>query len=140
MIFNERGTAVAEKPSDTRDIEDRAGVDSLDMLLAKRRDLVERSKELRALHGPFGRWDYKRKNMLEAKKVQARIAIKERGDKPTEAMIDAEAHADKQYEAFVDRGIADAISWIEMENDIAEVNDRIRNREIELRCYLSEPK
>ena len=125
-----------------RELEQRADIESLDELLATRRKIVGEIARLKALHGPFGKFDYKRKNLLSAKKVQARMAITERvkkeGGKLTEDMVDAEAHADPDYEKFIDNGIADHIEYIEKENELAEVEDRIKNRELELRAYTAE--
>lgn len=119
-------------------LEDRADVASLEALHAERRTLLKEYARLKALHGPNGKWDAKRKAMLEAMKIRARMELTERGEKITEDKVDAYGHADEQYVAFVDRGIEDATRFVELDNQITEIEERIRNREIALSVYGKE--
>jgi hypothetical protein len=121
-------------------LEDRAGVDSLGDLHARRRTLLVTLAPLKALHGHNGIWDDKRKQMLEAMKVKARMALMESGQKATEGMVDAMAYGDEHYERFLDAGIAARIDYIQQQNELDEIVERIRSREIELLAYNSEVK
>lgn len=121
-------------------LEDRAQVDALGDLHARRRALLVTLAPLKALHGHNGIWDDKRKALLEAMKVKARMALTEAGQKATEGMVDAMAYADEQYASFIDDGIAARIDFINQQNELSEIEERIRSREIELLCYNSEAK
>lgn len=125
---------------EVREIESRAGVDALGALHAQRRQLLVNLAPLKALHGHNGIWDDKRKQMLEAMKVQARMALMESGQKVTEGTVDAMAYGDEHYAAFIDQGIAARIEYIRLQNEYDEIAERIRSREIELLAYNSEVK
>lgn len=119
-------------------LEDRSGVESLEHLHAERRLLLPEYSALRALHGPGGKWDNRRKAMLEAMKIRARMELTKDGGKATEAAIDAYGHADPQYVAFVDEGIAGHTRYVELETAITEIEEKIRSREICLSVYGKE--
>lgn len=125
---------------EVRPIEQRAEVDALGFLHAERRQLLVQLNPLRALHGPGGKWDSKRKALLEAMKVKYRMAFAEAGQKATDAAVDANAHADEQYVRFVDEGITGHIDYLRLQNDYDELTERIRSREIELLAYNGELK
>jgi len=124
-------------PDEVSALESRADVDSLGDLHARRRQLIQANAPLIALYGPFGLWDPKRKALLESLKVRARMALSQ-GGKPTEAAIDAAAHADPQYEAFLDQSFVDKIAWIQADTELREIDERIRNRETALHVYGKE--
>lgn len=115
-------------------LESRADIASLEGLHAQRRQLLPEYAALRALHGANGKWDNKRKAFLEALKVKHRIEAGKRGEKTTDAYVDALAHGDDGYIAFVDQGIAGAVRYVELDVQISEIEEQIRNREI---CLLS---
>lgn len=121
-------------------LESRADVASLEGLHVERRQLLREYAPLRALHGPNGKFDNKRKALLEACKIRARMTMQKNGDKITETAVDAAGHADEQYVAFIDEGIAASVRYIELETMVSEIEERIRNREIGLLCYNSEAK
>lgn len=122
------------------DLESRAGIRALDVLHAQRRQLMVMLAPLKALHGPFGIWDARRKQLLESLKVRARSALIAQGVKTTETMIDAEAHGDAQYLAFLDQSERDKIEYLHMQTELDEIEEAIRSREIELLAYNSEVK
>ena len=122
------------------EIEARANVDALGDLQQRRRQLLNTLAPLKALHGHNGIWDDKRKSLLEAMKVKARMALNEAGQKVTEGMVEAMAYADPQYASFIDDGIAARIDFITQQNELTEIEERIRSREIELLCFNSELK
>jgi hypothetical protein len=121
-------------------LEARADLPSLEGLHVERRKLLPEYARLRALHGTSGKWDAKRKALLEALKIRARMTATKAGEKVTEGYVDALAHADEQYEKFIDQSIADATRYVELETEISEIEERIRDREISLLAYNSEIK
>lgn len=121
-------------------LESRADIDSLEDLHARRRQILPEYAALRALHGPGGKWDAKRKALLEATKIRARMVCDAEQKKTTEGLIDAMAHGDDQYVAFVDEGIVSATRYVELETSVTEIEERIRNREFSILAYNSEIK
>ena len=119
-------------------LEAKAEIDSLEDLQQRRRQLMTEYATLRALHGPNGKWDARRKSMLEAMKIKARMTLKAAGEKITEAMVDAEAHADPQYIAFLDAGDAGAIRYVVVDNEITELQERIEGRRAALYAFARE--
>ena len=119
-------------------LEERADADSLEHLHAERRKLLPEYAVLRALHGPNGKWDARRKARLEAAKIQARIDLVKTGEKVTEAMVDAMGHGDPGYVQFIEDGIVGATRFIELETEVSELEELIRNREIALTVYGKE--
>jgi hypothetical protein len=123
-----------------RPVEERAEVFSLEGLHAERRKLLVHLAPLKALHCHNGLYDDKRKNMVEAMKVKARMAIITAGGKPTDASVEAAAYSDEQYEAFLDQGVTDRIAYIHQQNELDEITEQIKSREIELLVFNSEVK
>jgi hypothetical protein len=122
----------------TSALESRAEVESLDELHHRRRAIVDFIAPLKALHGPFGTWDAKRKQLLEALKVRHRMDLSAQGVKVTEAMVDAYAHADEQYARFLDESEAGKIDYIRTQTRLDEIDERIRSREIGLLAFNAE--
>jgi hypothetical protein len=119
-------------------LEERSSIESLEHLHAERRKLLPEYAQLRALHGTSGKWDAKRKALLEAMKIKARMEMNSRQEKVTEGAVDALAHADEQYVAFIDRSIEDATRFVVVETEVQEIEELIRNREIALSVYGKE--
>jgi hypothetical protein len=119
-------------------LESRAEIDSLESLHVQRRQLLPEYAVLRALHGSNGKWDAKRKQMLEAIKVRVRMEAQQRGEKVTEGYIDALAHADDQYASMIDQAIMGATRYVMLDTEVSEIEERIKSREIELLAYSSE--
>ena len=154
-------------------LELRADVASLDDLQHRRRQLVDprwggEYAKLRALHGPFGKWDAYRTQMLEACKVKAYdrlraaaalVAAEEEEEEepptsrkkkapaaprapkePSEWRVKAEAHADPAYAEFLEQGKLDAVRYLVLDNMITDLSEQISSREAELYTYNSEAK
>lgn len=121
-------------------LEERAGIASLDGLHAERRQLLNILAPLKALHGPGDLWDSRRKQMLEALKVRKRLELLETNQKVTEGLVDSLAYADEQYLRFLDQGERDRIEYITMQNQLNEIEEKIRDREVSLLVYNSEVK
>lgn len=139
-----RGAAVldAALPEDeVTALESRAEVDSLGDLHARRRQLMTQLAPLQALYGAFGLWDSRRKQLLESLKVRARMELSASGDdkkKPPEAQIDAAAHADPQYERFLDDSYDAKVQFINLDTELSEIQERIRNRELAIMAFTAE--
>lgn len=120
------------------DLEQRAGIASLDELQTRRRLILERNTKLFALHGNFGLFDNFRKRMLECEKVRVRMELNGQQVKTTETMIDAEAHASEPYGAFLDTALAEKVEYLRLSTEITEIEEAIRSRELELTSYNRE--
>jgi hypothetical protein len=121
-----------------REIEGRAGVDCIEGLHAARRELLQTLAPLKALYGSFGTHDDRRKQLVEAMKVRAMNRAKDAGEKYTDKSVDAEAHNDPDYLAFLDRSELERIEFIQQANQLTEIEELIRSREIELQYATAE--
>ena len=125
---------------EVRPVEDRAQVASLGDLQQRRRTLLTTLAPLKALHGHNGIWDDKRKQLLEACKIRANMTLVEAGQKVTDKLVEAMGYADPQYAAFVDDGITARIEYVTLANELTELEEQIRDRELCLLVYNSEVK
>lgn len=135
-------------------LEMRAEVDSLEALQHKRRELM---KEYAPLAGKFKGGATagtdaarKRHRALVAKRIlveqqQAWDAKAKPGaiavgpwKEPSEAALERQANADTEHIAFCEKLEKDYTRFIILENDIQEVNEKIRSREVELYSYSAE--
>lgn len=121
------------------ELESKANVTSLEGLHVARRQLLPEYSALRALHGPGNKWDSRRKAILSAIKVRVRMSTPPNG-KWTEDAIDAAAHADDQYAAFIDQGIDSATRYVILENAMAEISERIEDRKSGLYLFGAEAR
>lgn len=120
------------------DLERRADVDSLERLHDERRRLYRVSAKLIAMYGPFGIFDDRRKQILEAIKTRVRIEQRGLNVKITNDEVSERAHADKQYKDFIDRALDERIEYLKIWNRISEINELIQNRAIALSAYKAE--
>ncbi len=127
-------------PDQLSALEDRANVDGLGDLHARRRQLMLTLAPLKALHGPFGLFDDRRKRLLESLKIRARSTLAEAGAKATEGLVDATAYADPQYERFLDDAYQAKIDYLNAATELSEIEERIKSREIELLSYNAETR
>jgi hypothetical protein len=135
---SEQSADVAVPPVALRAIEARADVESLTDLHRQRRQLMNVLAPLAALHGNFGKWDAKRSQMFKAMEVKARLGLMAMTGKATDKAVEAQAGDDEQYVRFVDDGITGHIEYLRLNNDLQDLNDRIRSREVELGIYNAE--
>lgn len=119
-------------------LEDRAEVEPLEVLHNERRQLMITLAPLKAVHGNFGLFDHRRKSMVEAMKIKARMQLTKDGGKATDALVDATGHVDPQYEAFLDQMYAEKVEFLKQQTTLDEIEERIRSREIALGVYNSE--
>ncbi len=123
---------------DPRALEARADVDSLEGLQEERRQIINAGARLIALYGPFGIFDNLRKQRSELAKVAARSRLQDEGVKVTESAVEQAAYADADYRAFLEHAERDRIAWVQLDNRITEIEEKVRNRELCLRAYTVE--
>lgn len=142
-------TAIEPKP-----IEHRAEVDSLEALQHKRRELM---KEYAPLAGKFKGGATagtdaarKRHRALVAKRIlveqqqawetKAKPGVIAVGEfkPPAESALERMANADTEHIAYCDNLEKEYTRFIVLENDIQEINEKIRSREVELYSYNAE--
>lgn len=111
----------------TEEIEFRAGVEPLEMLLTRRRDLVKRVAVLRAMHGPFGTWDAQRKIELSRIKTLVRGQATLAKAKMNNDQVDEEAHAHPDYFAFVSAAIKERAEFFRLESEIEDIDYRVQH-------------
>ncbi len=121
-------------------LENRADVDAIEALHEKRRDVLVELAPLKAMHGNFGLYEAKRKALVSAMKVKARLSLIERGGKVTDDIVDAEAHIDQQYTKWLDEQMDDKVRFIQLEAELDAIQELIRNRELCLQVFNSEVK
>ena len=119
-------------------LESRAEIDSLQDLQARRRALMATNTRLIALHGPFGLFDVRRKQFVEAQKVVARRELETRGAKVTDGSVESEAYGSAAYQQLLDNALDDKIAWLNVETELQEIAERIKDRESALWVYGQE--
>ena len=120
------------------DLEQRIGLDPIDVLLARRERLVKLAASLYAVWGPFGTGEARRKSALALAHLQVRDEL---GDqKATEAKVDAMARTHPTYLAFLDAMEDGRARWLMAENDIQAVADTIHRGQALTRAYANEPR
>lgn len=124
--------------TDVRAIEGKADVESLGVLHHLRRELLKELAPLKALHGPFGLFEDKRKQMIEAMKVKVRQERPVGAPKLSNDAVDALAHAHQDYVSFLDTAEDARINYIRKANDLSEIEERIRSRDIEIQFATAE--
>lgn len=130
----------ATMTSKVSELEERLGIESLEALHAQRRELVQKSARLRALHGHDGLFDAYRKQFQEALEVDHRARLEKGGTKVTEKMVEAAAYADERYEQVITRGIQDREEWIIVSNELKEIEERIADRTMQMSVFNSEAR
>jgi hypothetical protein len=121
-----------------RAVESRAEVESLQALHAEKSALMAEFKMLKPLHGPFGKWDSRRRALRAAIRLQARVTAEAKQMKVNESYLDDLAEGSDAYLALIDEGIAAAVRYTELEHEISIIDDRIQSRQTELLVYNSE--
>lgn len=109
------------------------GLESLEELLGERRELVATVAPLRARYGAGGTWDARRKahRSAIANVLAAELEVK-RGKKPAEDEVERLAAAHEDVGRLLDVAEEDMAKLAILENDIASISERIKNRQGEL--------
>lgn len=121
-------------------LEDRIGIEPLDLLLAQREGLVVEAANLYARYGPFGTAEHRRKVALAAAELQVRAELASRDEKATEGKVDAMSRQHPTYLAFLDSMEEGRAEWLVVENTIQGIGDRIMRGQALARAYSSEPR
>jgi hypothetical protein len=157
------GTAAVSHVDTATDLEGRAGVESLERLQTLRREKIKEFAPLAAkFRGGSGQGSSsdaarKRHRALIAQKILVELKQEfERGPKtipskktnglmvpavfeqPSETALERMANAHVDHIAFCNQLEKDFTRYVVLENEIDELNERIRSREVELRCYNAE--
>jgi hypothetical protein len=133
-------------------LEAKADVWSLDELQQKRRELLKEYAPLAAKFkgGASAGTDAARKRhrALVAKRILVEMerlggearpgGVIEEFKAPSETALERMANADTEHIAYCDKLEADYTRFIVLENDIQEINEKIRSREVELYAYNAE--
>jgi len=124
------------------DIEDRLGIDRLDVLLADRYKLVEKVATLRARYGNFGTFEHLRKVMLATVKMKARAeSLRDpKAPKPTEGSLDDLAHSAPEYVEFVTQATLDRSELTLLEAKIEAIDATIMRANAITRFAASEAR
>ena len=113
-------------------LEHRAGIDSLDALLHQRRTLVAEVAPLRAKYGQGGSFDARRKAHRSAIAVEIRASAAAEGKKLTEGAVEELAASDPRVVALLELQEQEMARLAILENDIATITERLKNRSAEL--------
>jgi hypothetical protein len=125
----------------TAEIEDTAGVDRIDELLAQRHAIVQELARLRPLYGPLGMFGHRRKIELARLTVQLLAeATKDGGKKPTDTVLDALAHEHDDYVSMIAQATTEAARWVELEESLEAIDMRVNRGQALLRYASSEPR
>jgi hypothetical protein len=123
------------------DIEDKLGIDRLDLLMAERAQLVEQVATLRARHGTFGLFDHERKVELARLAGLLRAqAVRDKVPKPTAAEIDDGAHCHPDYMSLVTQATIDRANLYRLESRITDINDLIQRGNVLARFAAQEAR
>jgi hypothetical protein len=96
--------------------EESFGVEPMDQLLAQLDATEDEWSHGSALFGPGGFANDVRKKVLSIVMLRIRDEILNKGEKaPTEKVLDAMAHADKQYVEWLDRQVVARAEWVKLD-------------------------
>jgi flagellar biosynthesis regulator FlaF len=123
-----------------RDIEDRIGVGNVEHHIARFLKLSREVAPLRAVHGPGGTFDPQRKANVSTIKMRVRAEAVAAGSKLTVDEIDAIAHADDQYVAFITQATTDRTRMAELEAELEAIQFLINREQAAIRYSTVEPR
>jgi hypothetical protein len=131
--------ATPEHPREA--IEARIGVEPIEDVQHRRRELVEQNKRLAALFGPNGRWEEKRKayRNIIATEIAGKL-LAERGKAPTEAELERLACADPRYRRLLRQAHGGHEQYLINQNEIESLTEIINRDQALTRYVTSEPK
>lgn len=116
------------------DVERGFDVEPIDDLLAQLEATQAEWAHLRALHGPYGKWDNLRKNFLSVTMLKVRGGTPPNGaPKWTDDLTEAAAHADPDYQSFVANGVKEAAEYVTMDAEREGIWARINRGQALLR-------
>lgn len=129
-------------PTPMADTEARMGIQPVEELLAQRALLVRKAARLAAVYGPFGVWEARRKELLALCTLKIRDAELDRPEgerrRLTDKLLDAEAHAHPEYQAFLSRSVEEKASWLVLEDEIQGLNELVNRGQSVARYVTAE--
>ncbi len=133
-------TDIITARSPMRAIEERIGIESVDVLLAQRAALVEKGADLRARYGPFGTFDHLRKIELARLAGLVRAQATRDGVKVTAAEVDDNAHSHPDYREFIAAATNQRAEWSRVEAKIEAIDATIQRANAIVRYLTSEAR
>lgn len=95
--------------------------DYSDLLVQLMADTQDEYAALKTLHGPFGKWEHYRVALKWSLFLEHRTRPPVAGsDKWTEKLLDAAAHNDPRYRAFLDEGAKQAVRFTILQEERGE--------------------
>jgi len=125
-------------------LEARADIEPLDALQQKRREIVKEYAPLEALFGGGNTrlFDAKRKAYRAVIELKVQVNPADyglaAGKAPTEAAIERAACAAPAYAEYLLKGEEAMVRYLNLKNELAEIEERIESRIVELRAYSAE--
>jgi hypothetical protein len=117
------------------DIEAGFGVDPIQVLQAQLEATTEKWAQGAALYGAGGFANDVRKKVLSLAMLRIRNDYLNRGEKaPTEKVLDAMAHADKDYTRWLDQQVIDRAEWLQLSDTRDNIREMIRRDDALIRA------
>lgn len=116
--------AQLDTPEALRELEQRAGVYSLEQLYEERDRLSERYNKLAAKYGSNGTAKELRENYFAVLATEHRDRLQMKG-KPTEAMIDQAVRVDPRWGEYVDRETIERAAYLQLDDQMDKIKTAI---------------
>lgn len=114
-------------PTHRSDVETGFGVEPIQELQSQIEATTEKWAQGAALYGPGGFAGDVRKKILSLAMLRIRNEYLNNGEKaPTEKILDAMAHADKDYVRWLDQQIIDRANWLKLDDTRDQIREKIR--------------
>jgi hypothetical protein len=118
------------------------GMEPLRDIHAERGPIADRYAELRPLFGPAKMWEHQRKSLLALISLEARrewtTSTRTAGLKLTEDTVDAIAHHDERYTAFLEEGVGLAVEYERLSVQMGNLEERSQRGQVIGRLRASE--
>lgn len=114
-------------PANRYDMETSFGVQPIEEIQAELQESSDEWARGAALYGSFGLGEHVRKKVLALALLRIRNDYLNRGEKaPTEKVLDAMAHGDKDYVRWLDQQIIERANWLKLDDTRDQLRERIR--------------
>lgn len=125
-----------DRPANRYDMETSFGVQPIEEIQSQLEQTTEEWSKGAALYGSFGFAEHVRKKVLALALLRIRNLFLNRGEKaPTEKILDAMAHADKDYTRWLDQQIIDRANWLRLDDTGDQLRERIRRDDALIRSF-----
>lgn len=102
-----------------------AEVESLEQLITEHRSLARTVSDLHGKYGPYGVADDIRKAEVMRLREAIRAALREQGEKPTEASLDSAAYAHEDYRALLDSMVKEREKYLLAAHELMYIEWRV---------------